>query len=116
VAVGKLQAPELRGRLALRRAQLAQGLSLRDDSAVFSVVLGDPARALATSARLRERGLLVKAIRPPTVPEGTSRLRIAVSAAHGESDVAMLVSALQKSPLTPTLSPLSQGEGAAGHE
>jgi 8-amino-7-oxononanoate synthase len=111
VAVGKLQAPELRGRLALRRAQLAQGLSLRDDSAVFSVVLGDPARALGMSARLRERGLLVKAIRPPTVPEGTSRLRIAVCAAHEESDVALLVSALVLTPPDRSLSLRERGEG-----
>lgn len=60
----------------------ALGYPARPDSAIFSVVLGAPEAALAASAALRERGVLAKAIRPPTVPEGTSRLRFAVSAAH----------------------------------
>jgi 8-amino-7-oxononanoate synthase len=60
----------------------ALGHEVHPDSAIFSVVLGTPERALQASAFLRERGVLAKAIRPPTVPEGTSRLRFAVSAAH----------------------------------
>ncbi|MFZ5444032.1 MAG: 8-amino-7-oxononanoate synthase [Myxococcota bacterium] len=93
-ALEKLRAPPLRARLAERIAQTAQGLGLAPDSAVFSVVLGEARAALAVSARLREAGLLVKAIRPPTVPEGTSRLRIAVSAAHHPDDVTHLLRAL----------------------
>jgi 8-amino-7-oxononanoate synthase len=53
-------------------------------------VLGDEQRALQASAALLERGILVPAIRPPTVPQGTSRLRIAMSAAHTDDMVADL--------------------------
>ena len=60
----------------------ALGLPAQARSAVFPLVLGPPERALQASAFLRERGLLVKAIRPPTVPRGTSRLRFALSASH----------------------------------
>ncbi len=52
---------------------------------------------------LRERGLWVPAIRPPTVPEGTARLRIALSAAHSEGDVDRLIQALAE--LAPTSQP-----------
>jgi 8-amino-7-oxononanoate synthase len=48
------------------------------------------------SAALRERGILVPAIRPPTVPEGTARLRISLSAAHSEDEVMRLASALRE--------------------
>ena len=50
--------------------------------------------ALAAMEGLRARGIWVPAIRPPTVAEGTARLRIALSASHGEDDVARLVDAL----------------------
>ncbi len=60
----------------------ALGVPAQPRSAIFPVLLGSPARALAVAAGLRERGLLVKAIRPPTVPAGTSRLRFALSASH----------------------------------
>jgi 8-amino-7-oxononanoate synthase len=66
----------------------------RPDSAIFSVVLGSPETALEASALLRERGVLAKAIRPPTVPEGTSRLRFAVSAAHADQHLETALVAL----------------------
>ena len=55
------------------------------------------ARALAASARLLERGFLVPAIRPPTVPRGTSRLRVSLSAAHEPEDLERLAAALAES-------------------
>ena len=58
------------------------------------LVLGDEASAVAASAALLEAGFLVPAIRPPTVPAGTSRLRFTFSAAHDEDDVARLLDAL----------------------
>jgi 7-keto-8-aminopelargonate synthetase-like enzyme len=65
-------------------------------SPIIPVVLGDERRALAASAALLERGLLVPAIRPPTVAPGTSRLRIALSAAHTDDQVALLADALRE--------------------
>ena len=63
-------------------------------SPIVPIVLGDEQAALAASAALLEQGLLVPAIRPPTVPEGTSRLRVALSAAHTDTEVDALVAAL----------------------
>jgi 8-amino-7-oxononanoate synthase len=58
------------------------------------VVVGDEARALGVSAALEKRGFLVAAIRPPTVPAGTSRLRVTLSAAHDEAQVDALIDVL----------------------
>ena len=63
-------------------------------SPIQPLVVGDPARALALSRALEERGFLIAAIRPPTVPEGTSRLRITLTAAHEASDIDQLLDAL----------------------
>jgi 8-amino-7-oxononanoate synthase len=73
--------------------QLAVPL-LESHSPIQGVVLGAPGRALQVSARLYEQGLWVAAIRPPTVPHGTSRLRITLSAAHTEREVDQLLDAL----------------------
>jgi 8-amino-7-oxononanoate synthase len=58
-------------------------------------VVGEVQAALALSAALWERGIYVPAIRPPTVPEGTARLRISLSAAHTGDDVDTLLAALR---------------------
>jgi len=58
---------------------------------IVPVVVGDAARALAISAKLEQAGFLVTAIRPPTVPPGTARLRVTMSAAHEEAQVDALV-------------------------
>jgi 8-amino-7-oxononanoate synthase len=64
-------------------------------SPIVPVVLGDEQRALDASAHLlQDHGLLVPAIRPPTVPAGTSRLRVALSAAHSDDQVVALAKAL----------------------
>jgi 8-amino-7-oxononanoate synthase len=63
-------------------------------SPIVPILLGDEARAVAVSQALLERGLLVPAIRPPTVPPGTSRLRVALSAAHTPAQLDALAAAL----------------------
>jgi len=72
-----------------------RGLSLMpSDTAIQPVRVGDAEAATAWSAALAERGYLVTAIRPPTVPEGSARLRVTLSAAHTERDVTGLLTAL----------------------
>jgi 8-amino-7-oxononanoate synthase len=63
-------------------------------TAIQPVIMGDTKRALEASAFLHARGFLVPAIRPPTVPEGSSRLRNSLTAAHTRSDVEALVASL----------------------
>jgi len=61
---------------------------------IVPVIVGSPEAALAMSTRLRGAGFWAVAIRPPTVPAGTARLRLAFTAAHGEADVDRLLDAL----------------------
>jgi len=69
---------------------------LRDaQSPIVSVVLGSAERALRASDELKLAGFLVPAIRPPTVPAGTSRLRFTFSAAHREDRVRALAAAVR---------------------
>jgi 8-amino-7-oxononanoate synthase len=63
---------------------------------IVPIVLGDEPRALDASEHLRGIGLLVPAIRPPTVPAGTSRLRVTLSAAHTDNDIYRLLTALAR--------------------
>ena len=79
----------------LREVLATSGLEVMPSAGpIVPVRLGDPARAVALGDRLRGRGFLVPAIRPPTVPEGTARLRISLTAAHTEREIAALVHAL----------------------
>lgn len=71
-----------------------QGIATTSITAIHPIVVGNPMRALDLSERLRTHGQLVPAIRPPTVPDGTARLRVSLSAAHTSDDVAQLVGAL----------------------
>jgi 8-amino-7-oxononanoate synthase len=94
-ALRVVRSPEgeaLRARLRGHVERVAPG----HPSPIVPVVLGDEGRALAAAAALLERGLLVPAIRPPTVAPGTSRLRIALSAAHTDDQVALLAAALRE--------------------
>lgn len=92
-AVGVVTSDEgagLRRRLRANVERLGAG----HPSPIVPVVLGDEARTLAAAEALLDMGMLVPAIRPPTVPEGTSRLRVALSAAHTPSQVDGLAVAL----------------------
>jgi 8-amino-7-oxononanoate synthase len=72
------------------------GLNLMDSPTPIQPILaGSAEQALAWSAALEAAGLLVTAIRPPTVPEGTARLRITLSAAHTADDIDRLLAALE---------------------
>ena len=65
-------------------------------SPIFPVILGEEKEALRVSQYLKEQGLLVPAIRTPTVPKGKARLRITVSAVHEKEDMEFLIAALKK--------------------
>jgi len=81
--------------LEFRAGAAALGLPLAPSTtAIQPVTIGDSARALAVSRRLRASGILVPAIRPPTVPAGTARLRVTFSAAHEPQHVERLLEAL----------------------
>jgi 8-amino-7-oxononanoate synthase len=70
------------------------GVQAHPRSPIFPVVLGDARAAVEASAFLRARGVLAKPIRPPTVPEGTSRLRFALSAGHTDPHLELALDAL----------------------
>ena len=81
----------------LRAGCAAAGLRLLPSrTAIQPVLIGNDADAVAASLALREAGLWVPAIRPPTVPPGTARLRVSLSAAHTETDVAQLATQLSQ--------------------
>jgi len=93
---------------ALRVLESPEGTALKDrlrelidrvvpghPSPIIPVILGEERAAIAASQELLERGLLVPAIRPPTVAVGSSRLRIALSAAHTDEQITALVDALR---------------------
>jgi 8-amino-7-oxononanoate synthase len=71
--------PERRARLLALAAQLRSSLGIEGVSQIIPLILGSNERATAAAAALQERGFDVRAIRPPTVPEGTARLRISVN-------------------------------------
>jgi 8-amino-7-oxononanoate synthase len=82
----------------LRKArQFARALNLPEaQSAIVPVVVGDADAALAASDLLRDNGFLVVAIRPPTVPAGTARLRFAFTAQHDDSDIARVAELVRR--------------------
>ncbi|HEY7378088.1 MAG TPA: 8-amino-7-oxononanoate synthase [Steroidobacteraceae bacterium] len=87
---------QLRARIdRFRSAATQAGIELSASSTpIQPIVLGGAAHAVAVSEALWERGFWVTAIRPPTVPDGTARLRITLSAAHRDEHVDQLVEAL----------------------
>ncbi len=104
-SVDIIDSDEGRARRAHLRALIAQlddGLRLErwqrpaSTTAIQPIVIGANDEAMAAASRLHEQGLWVPAIRPPTVPAGTARLRVTLSAAHTEQDVAQLTAALNQ--------------------
>ncbi len=92
--------PERRALLQARIQRFRRGAQqlglplLASDTPIQPLQVGDSAAALRLEAALEARGILVTAIRPPTVPAGSARLRITLSAAHSEADVDRLLDAL----------------------
>lgn len=107
VAAASLAALRLLGEESWRRQHLADLISrfrrgadqldlplMASASAIQPLLVGEAGKAVLLSERLREKGLLIGAIRPPTVPVNTSRLRITLSAAHSEAQVDHLLEQL----------------------
>lgn len=107
VAAAALASLELLSEESWRRDKLKQHIErfrkgaselgfelMPSQTAIQPLVVGDDSAALALSNKLKEKGLLVVAIRPPTVPVGQARLRITFSAAHQQEDVDQLLAAL----------------------
>ena len=113
VAAEPQRGVELLARAASLRDELAaQGWDVgRSQSQIIPLLVGTPARAVELSARLRERGLLVPAIRPPTVPEGQSRLRISLTAAHAPEMVELLLLAFREARRSPLRAPTEGWSG-----
>lgn len=78
----------------LRAALAGLGIVTAGSTQIVPALVGEAGRALALAAALERRGVLAVAIRPPTVPPGTSRLRLALSAAHTAADLGHLVDAI----------------------
>ncbi|MEL4867705.1 8-amino-7-oxononanoate synthase [Pantoea agglomerans] len=91
---------ERRERLAEHIQRFRQGLchlpfrSTDSQSAIQPAIVGENSLALALAETLREKGIWVTAIRPPTVPPGTARLRLTLTAAHEAEDISALLEAL----------------------
>jgi len=80
---------ELHAKVAFFKKQLRKN-GLKDDfgpSQIIPVMVGDSAKALAVAEELRKNHIYVKAVRPPTVPEGTARLRFSITRYHQEDDL-----------------------------
>ncbi len=75
-------------------AQLGLAL-MASETPIQPLLVGEAGRAVALSKELEAQGILISAIRPPTVPEGTARLRITFSTAHSEEQIDRLLSALE---------------------
>jgi 8-amino-7-oxononanoate synthase len=88
--------PEIRSRLWDNIRFMSRALDRTLLSPIIPIILGNEERVLEASAALGEVGLHVTAIRPPTVPAGTSRLRVTLSAAHDRDDLERLINAMGK--------------------
>jgi 8-amino-7-oxononanoate synthase len=93
-AVGVLRSAEGAALVTALRANV-DAIKPGHPSPILPIVVGDERAAVAASLALRQRGLLVPAIRPPTVAAGTSRLRVSLSATHTAGEIARLVEGLE---------------------
>ncbi len=98
IAEGEMRRVLLRQHVTQLRASLAdlRWKLLPSHTPIQPLIVGDNADAMALSHALRARGILVPAIRTPTVPQGSARLRITLSAAHRAEDIDELIAALHE--------------------
>ncbi|MDZ7620695.1 MAG: 8-amino-7-oxononanoate synthase, partial [Patescibacteria group bacterium] len=100
---------EPRRRLLERAAELRQRLHQlgwnvgASTSQIIPVIVGHPAQAVAMAARLLEQGFFVPAVRPPTVPDGESCLRISLTTGHDEATIERLLAVLGTRPSDPAV-------------
>jgi 7-keto-8-aminopelargonate synthetase-like enzyme len=97
-ALGESRRIVLRERVAQFRAGLAaHGLLAHSagETPIFPILIGDNARAMECSRHLLALGIYAQGIRPPTVPDGTARLRFSITASHGPADVERAIEALR---------------------
>jgi 8-amino-7-oxononanoate synthase len=101
IEAGDTQRAQLQALIVQLRDGLidSQWSLMASDTPIQPLLIGSNAATLAASQALLERGMLVAAIRPPTVPVNAARLRITLSAAHTQAEVAGLVAALQSLPV-----------------
>lgn len=94
--------PGLRERLKSNAAFLSQGLSgmgfriLPSQTAILPLMVGESRQAIDFSSELLQEGIVAKPIRPPTVPEGTARIRLTASAAHSAYELEQAMAAFQR--------------------
>jgi 8-amino-7-oxononanoate synthase len=98
-ALGVLQSEpqrQARVRALSKRVRESLGVQTPGDSPIIPMILGSEGAAIAEANRLMELGMLVTPIRPPTVPRGSSRLRVTLSSEHTDAQVDALIDALPK--------------------
>ena len=96
------QEPERRARLWHNREHLAQGLGrlgfqlTASESPILPILIGDPDRAMSLAEALLSHGVYAPAIRPPTVPPATSRIRLTITADHTAEHIEEALTALER--------------------
>jgi glycine C-acetyltransferase/8-amino-7-oxononanoate synthase len=96
------QEPDRRDRLWKNREYMYQGLMAmgchltNTQSPILPIIVNDPELAMEMSQQLRKKGIFIPAIRPPTVPKGTSRLRVTVTAEHSVEQIDSALEAIQQ--------------------
>jgi len=93
-AQGDVLRDQLRGHVQHFKSQISN-IGIATEGAIIPVILGDENRTLSAAGQLREQNIYIPAVRYPTVGRGAARLRIALTAAHSDSNIASLITAIQ---------------------
>jgi 7-keto-8-aminopelargonate synthetase-like enzyme len=91
-AIGVMrEEPHRQRRVRELAGRVRESLGMSGESPIVPVIVGQASRAVEAGETLREAGMLVLAVRPPTVPKGTSRLRVTLSSEHSDEEVDRLI-------------------------